>query len=620
MSPSLFELSDLPEALRQHRIFGLLPQASRARLAESLQVRALAPQIEVCSAEDLQQRLHWLLAGEVALLDGQAQPVLVLQPGECFGLGLGAQADVQHAVTRTQAWLASLDAATLESLQLELPALAYFLPAVKRAPRGVEPAAGDAEAGRNLMSMLVRHLIRREPVTLAPQASIRQAAELMSKQGVSSVLLVEQGRLLGLITDRDLRNRVLAVGLDSERPVADIATLAPLTIDVHKPVFDALLLMARQHIHHLPVLDGERLVGMITASDLNEQHSTSAVCLSGEIYKHNSLAGLQQAAAKVQRLQQSLALAKVSAYSSGHIVTSITDAITSRLLQLGQDKLGPAPVDYVWVAAGSQARNEQSARTDQDNCMVLGDAYDPLLHGAYFKALSQFVCDGLNACGYVYCPGEMMAMNDAWRLPRWRWAELFEHWVHEPDPTALMLTCVFFDQRAVHGNAALLDELRRSVLQKTKASSVFLAFMVGNALQHVPPLGLFGGISTLRKGEHRGCVDLKHNGVVPIVDLARVFALAGALPAVNTSDRLQGVVGSHVISEQSARDLRHALEFLAFMRLQHQGRQCQRQQPPDNFLHLDEISNFERSQLKDAFTVVKEVQHLLGQRYQVGRL
>jgi CBS domain-containing protein len=271
----------------------------------------------------------------------------------------------------------------------------------------------------------------------------------------------------------------------------------------------------------------------------------------------------------------------------------------------------------VWVAAGSQARNEQTAKSDQDNCMVLDDRFVEAQHGAYFKALARLVCDGLDACGYIYCPGEMMAMTDTWRQPQRRWAEYFAHWTSTPDPKALMLTCVFFDLRAVHGKGALLDDLRRDVLAQTKGNTLFLAHMVGNALQHQPPLGMFKGISAIRSGEHKGTIDLKHTGVVPIVDLARVYALAGGHEAVNTRDRLVSVAAGGAISEQGAHDLRDALEFIAFTRIQHQARQIAAGQPPDHFLPLGDISNFERSQLKDAFTVVHSLQNVIGQRYRM---
>ena len=471
----------------------------------------------------------------------------------------------------------------------------------------------------SLLTTPIRALVKRQPITLAPTASIRAAAELMRAERVSSVLLIEQGHLLGLVTDRDLRNRVIAEGLDTARPVADIATLAPLTVDENSPAFEALLLMARHNIHHVPAMNGKQVTGMLTATDLTEQHSTSPVYLAGDIYRQTDVAGLARISQSVKRLQQHLAAADASAYSTGHMITALTDAFTSRLIHLAEAQLGPPPVDYVWVAAGSQARQEQTAKTDQDNCLMLDDRFNEAQHGAYFKAFSRFVCDGLNACGYVHCPGDMMAMTDTWRQPRHQWAQYFEHWINSPDPKALMLTCVFFDLRAIHGQTALLDSLRQGVLKRTQGNSLFLAYMVSNALKHRPPLNMFGKLSPARGGEHPDTIDLKHNGIVPIVDLARVYALAGGLDVANTHDRLTAAGHASEISAHGAHDLRDALEFLAKMRITHQARQMSAGQPPDNHLALGELSHFERNHLKDAFDVVQTLQGVLGQRYQSGR-
>jgi CBS domain-containing protein len=476
-----------------------------------------------------------------------------------------------------------------------------------------------ADTPLSLMTTPVRALLRRRPVTLPPTASIRAAAQLMCEQRVSSVLLVEQDHLFGIVTDRDLRNRAIAAGLDTALPVLEIATVAPLTVGIDAPGFEALMLMARHNIHHIPVMDGVRIAGMLTATDLTEQHSSSAVYMVSEIHRQTGLPGLVTSASRVRGLQRHLAAAGASAHSTGHIVSAITDALTSRLLHLAEDQYGPAPVDYAWIAAGSQGRSEQTARSDQDNGLILDDSYDPASHGAYFQALADFVCDGLDACGYVYCPGEMMSRNSQWRQPRRVWGDAFRNWVEQPDPAALMLTCVFFDVRVVAGRAALLDGLRVELLQRTKGHRVFAALMAGNALSRHPPLGLFGGIAIPRSGDHKGTLDLKMNGIVPVIDMARAYALAAGLDAVNTQERLDGASASGEISPQSARDLAQALEHLAALRIAHQVRQIAAGQPADNHLALSELSNFERSQLKDAFGVVKTMQDHLAHRYQVGR-
>jgi CBS domain-containing protein len=475
----------------------------------------------------------------------------------------------------------------------------------------------DAQIG--LVATPVRALLRREPVTVPPSMSIRDAATLMRKNRVSSVLVVEQGSLFGIVTDRDLRNRAIADGVPTERPIVDIATAAPLTTDIRASAFDTLLLMTRHNVHHVPVMDGQSVIGVVTATDLTEQHTTSAVFLAGEIHKQTTVEGLQQASGRIRQLQRNLAAADATALATGQVMTAMTDALTTRLLQLAEAELGPPPIDYAWVAAGSQARCEQTAKSDQDNCLVIDDAYDEGRHGEYFKALSRFVCGGLDACGYVYCPGEMMAMTDTWRQPQRQWKQYFRGWIEEPAPMALMLTCVFFDLRLVYGRPDLLDELRGDMLHRTQGNSIFLAYMVSNALSRRPPLSVFGRITPARSGAQRGKIDLKHLGIVPIVDLARVYALAGGHTAVNTFDRLQVAAEGPEVSEQSARDLRDALEYLAVTRIHHQVRQLDAGQPMDSLLSLGELSNFQRTQLKDAFAVIQSLQEVIGQRHQVGR-
>ena len=622
MNPETQAPASVLPALTRHRVWNQLDPATLAALAPQWQLETADVGTPLLPQGRLHSRTGLILSGAVDLHDPDLDMAVHLQPGEMFGFGA---TPAQHLTTWQAtaaadcsiAWLAP---DTVSALCRDHSALAYFFPSLPSAGQGATAAhAPDSGVHLNLLGTPVRSLIKREPITLPPETSIRAAAEMMSELRVSSVLLVEQDHLFGLVTDRDLRNRVVAQGLDISRPVSDIATLAPLTMQAQSPAFEALLLMARHNIHHMPVMDGARIAGMITATDLAEQHSTSPVYLAGDVYKQTSVQGLARTSAKVRPLQQHLAAADASAYSTGHIVTTITDAITARLIHLAEAELGPPPVDYVWVAAGSQARSEQTARSDQDNCMVLDDRYDEALHGAYFRAFTRFVCDGLDACGYVYCPGEMMAMTDKWRQPRARWAQYFHQWVDKPEPMALMLTCVFFDLRAIHGKVELLDSLRHEVLQRTKGNSLFLAHMVGNALKHRPPLGLFGTISRIRGGENAGTIDLKHSGIVPIVDLARVYALAGGVAAVNTHDRLEQVAQAGEVSQQSARDLRDALEFLSKLRIDHQARQMAQGQAPDNFLALEELSNFERSHLKEAFSVVQTLQGVLGQRYQTGR-
>ncbi len=610
------------DSLAQHRVWGLLSEANRQDLLAQSQVLDVQAGELLARAGQWSAHLWLILHGRVDLNDPELAHTHTLLAGESFGAGVTPWS-LQHSCNATateDSRLLQMPETCLQALMAREPVLSPFLPIPMDSRQPGVPATSAAPGNdTNLLSMRLQDLIKHPPITLPPQASVLAVARTMRERNVSSVMLVEQDHLLGLVTDRDLRNRVVAEGLDLSRPAAEIATLAPLTLDQRCPAFEALLLMTRHNIHHVPIMDGRRIAGMVTATDLTQQQSTSAVYLAGDIHQQSSLDGLVAISQRVKALQQNLSAAHTSAYNTGHVITTITDALTSRLIHMAEAELGPPPVDYVWVAAGSQGRSEQTAKSDQDNCMVLDDAYDPALHGDYFKALARRVCDGLAACGYIHCPGEMMAMTDQWRQPLRVWRQYFQNWIDKPDAKALLLVTVFFDLRAIHGQHELLHGLRSEVLAHTAKQSLFLAYVVGNAQKQRPPLNLFGQISLIRSGEHAGTVDLKHQAIAPIVDLGRIYALAAGLHEVNTSDRIEQAAQLGELSEQGSRDLRDALEFVSSQRITHQTQRMQQGLEPDNYLHLQELSNFERGHLRDAFSVIQSLQDVLGQRYQSGR-
>jgi CBS domain-containing protein len=287
-------------------------------------------------------------------------------------------------------------------------------------------------------------------------------------------------------------------------------------------------------------------------------------------------------------------------------------ATTRRLLAMAEDKLGPPPVPYLWLACGSQGRQEQTGVSDQDNCLIIDDAMQPG-DDAYFKALAKFVSDGLDACGYFYCPGDMMATADRWRQPLAVWRGYFDRWIATPNPEAQMLASVMFDLRPIGGDFGLFAELQEATLKKAAANSIFVGHMIANSLKHTPPLGLFRGFATVRSGEHKNTIDLKHNGVVPIVDLGRIYALQGQLTVANTRARLEGAIEAGKLSTTGGRDLLDAYDLIAEIRLEHQAAQIRRGEKPGNFMAPTDLSDFERSHLRDAFVVVKTMQSAVGQ-------
>lgn len=488
----------------------------------------------------------------------------------------------------------------------------------KRLHSALQEPGKDDKAGVNLMTTSIAEIVSRPAVTLPVDATIREAAELMTREGISSLMVVDEAGLQGIVTDRDLRSRVIAAGLSYEKPLREIMTSSPATIDASHYAYEALMAMARSGIHHLPVVRDERLVGMITSTDLVHRRSSSPLYVVGDVYKQPDVDGLVQISRRLKTMLVTLVNANASAHSIGHLVSSVGEAINCRLLVLAEETLGPPPVPYAWLTGGSLARHEQTAHSDQDNCLLIADSYREQEHGEYFKALADFVCDGLDACGYVYCPGEVMAKTPKWRQPLKVWKGYFDDWIDQPEPKSLMHACIFFDLRCLYGDISLFKALQSYVVDKASRNRIFHAYMASNALSHEPPLGFFRNFVLIKDGKHDDTLDLKHNGVIPIVDLARVHALASGVAAVNTRDRLEAVAGTGALSRDGAANLRDALEFIATVRLRHQARQIQAGNKPDNFMSPKDLSPFERSHLKDAFAVVRTIQSAFGQRYQIG--
>ena len=466
--------------------------------------------------------------------------------------------------------------------------------------------------GTDLTTLKVSDLMARQPVSLGPDASIRAAAAKMRDLHVSSVAIVEQDRFLGIVTIRDMAAKVVATGLDPSSPVAGIMTPDPVTLSPDDLGSDILHKMLERRIGHLPVVEDGRLVGMVTQTDITRFQAVSSAGLVRDVAIAESVAEMAVVTARIPRLLVQLVGANNAHEVVTRLITDIADTVTRRLLALAEAKLGPAPVPYLWLACGSQGRQEQTGVSDQDNCLMLDDAVTAA-DMPYFAALARFVSDGLNACGYVYCPGDMMATNPQWCQPVRVWRDYFRKWVQVPDPMAQMLASVMFDLRPIGGAAGLYRDLKAETMGMAARNSIFVAHMVANSLKHSPPLGLLRGFATVRSGEYKNHIDLKHAGVVPVADLGRVYALIGQLDPANTRARLVAAEHAGVISVSGARDLIEAYDLIATVRLENQARLIRSGRKPDNFMAPSDLSDFERSHLRDAFVVVRTMQSAVGQ-------
>ncbi|MDO6678136.1 DUF294 nucleotidyltransferase-like domain-containing protein [Shewanella sp. 4_MG-2023] len=460
----------------------------------------------------------------------------------------------------------------------------------------------------------INSLMSADPLIINCNASVSEAAKKMRLARVSSVLVMDNQQLIGILTDRDLRNRVLAEGFDGNLPVHQAMTPNPTKLEANALVFEAMLLMSEHGIHHLPIMEQENVVGILTSTDILRGQSSQPLLLIGEIERQTNIHSLINVSKQIPVLLQNLISADARAEEVGRVLTSVTDALTRRLIILNQQILGEAPMAFCWLAFGSQGRQDQAACSDQDNGILL--AHEPDEHAkGYFDALTHAVCKGLDQCGYIYCPGDIMAQNPKWRLSLSQWQQHFEKWVLSPEPKALMHASIFFDMRSVYGPQNLFDQLQQHVLSNTKDNDIFLAGMAGNSLVETPPLGFFRKFVLERDGSEVKGMDLKHKGVALINDIARVYALSAGITEVNTPKRIRALMEANIINRKDALNLADALEFIAHMRLSNQGQQHTQQQEVTNYLKPQQMSSLLRHQLRDAFKVVHDAQSGLRMKF-----
>ncbi len=482
--------------------------------------------------------------------------------------------------------------------------------------RRLRRAARYQPEPNNLMRE-VRSIMSAGVLTVAPDATVQDVAGVMAQRRVSSALVVADDKLVGIVTDRDLRVRFIARALPFDTPVEQIMTPNPECIEGCDTLFSTTLLMTQRSYHHLPVMEEGFLSGVVTTSDLTLAKQDDPVYLVQHISRQTDVQGLRELAAGMYKLMVQWVNAGTPAQQVSRILTAISDAITVRLIQLAEEKLGPAPVPWCWLGFGSQGRSEQLLGADQDNGLIISDNVLPE-HLHWFAALATFVCDGLNACGYVYCPGQIMATTQQWRQSLSAWQDTVRRWTVAPTADAVMRVSIFFDLRAVYGDASLCVELQEVMLEQAASNTIFQAALAATALEARPPLGIFRRFVVEHDGAQRDNLNLKKRGVLPVTEIVRLHALANRIKAVNTDERLKELTRGKHMSIVDSRNLADALHFIQYLRMRHQCEQIERGERVGNYLNPRTLPKLAREQLRDAFTIIDEAQSAVKQTYRQG--
>ncbi len=459
----------------------------------------------------------------------------------------------------------------LESVARESPPLAGFLAGktlqlleMSRRAAQTSMALQEQSLDRELRSML-----RGPPATCAPDTKLRDVLQTMHGRRIGSMLVVDaQGGLLGIFTRQDVLDKVALAGRSLDDAVSDVMTQPAYALDVAQRVDEAALLMARHSITHVPLLDGGRVVGIVSERDLFAMQRLSLRQVGADIRHAPSAVALQEAAHAIRGLARSLVGQGMQARPLTALISHLNDMLAERLAQILAAEHGLDLSQACWLGFGSEGRSEQTIATDQDNGLAFISA-NPELDRAKWLRFGDAMCRALDACGYPLCKGGIMASNPACCLSVDEWLRRFDHWIGHGSPEDLLKSAIFFDLRPLAGHRELGLNLQRHIAERAQAVPRFLKMLAADALRRQPPLNWLGGMQTHALGKSQ-VLDLKLHGTAVFVDAARLQGLAHGITETSTRRRFEAAAIKRGSDPRQAQTWSAAFEYLQMLRLQAQ--------------------------------------------------
>ena len=465
----------------------------------------------------------------------------------------------------------------------------------------------------------VATLIHAPPLVCSASEAIREAAKRMTAAGASAVL-VQAGQTLGIVTDRDLRSRVVAAGASPDAPLATIMTAPAYTVRGDVLGGDVLLDMLERGIHHVPVLSAAgEVLGVVDDDDLIAAEARKPFLLRRAIGLADSTTDLAPAAAGLGPMIIALHDARVAAEQIAAIRSVVLDALTRRLIELAVRDAGEPPAGFTWFALGSLARREAVPSSDIDSALAWAGGDEGGEVAAYMAQVARAVDDGLKACGVQPDAHGTSAANPlfARSLASWRISaqSLNENPTREK---ALILVSILTDSRPLWTGGPGADHSIADALWQARGHPDLLRLLARFALQFRPPTGFLRDFVVEHSGERRGHLDIKHGGLTPIVDLARWAGMAAGAPGGSTVDRLRAAEAAGTLESADARTLMEAFGFIFALRLDHQVEQLRRGDVPGDFIDPKTLNPLPRSYLREAFRAVASVQTGIATELSLG--
>jgi len=619
------ELKERQRFLMNNPPFQFLPRTEIEIVAANLAVEQYLPgRILFNQEETIVTHIVIVRSGSLERIieqDGKQRIKEILGPGRTYGgISLLFNNSVSTSTLRcmTEAAVYRLDRENFFRLCIKSSAFARFFSSSydadsQKAPAGLfrdMSGLGEFETQSSFLSRTVKDMAQVFP-SCAASTPIREAARMLTASRRSAVLVTDNDDPpAGMITDYDLRKKVIVEGRSPDGPVGEIMTAPLITIDADARIFEALLVMMRNQVKHLAVRDNGTTATVITERDLFLAQTLSPVFLIREMSLAQGLDELKACYARLPNLIGRLIDSGARAFHLNSIITALTDEMLRRVMEMAIENLGPPPVEFAFIVFGSEGRKEQTLKTDQDNAIVFEDVDENDLEFVtrYFLGLGTKVCDWLHEIGQTHCEYDIMAKNPLWCQPLSQWKKYHRKWIESDDPERLLKAGIFFDFRLGYGREELVKSLHMSMLKKLREWPGFLRHMAQNIMHYTPPLSFFGNFVLEEKGERKGGLDIK-SAMRLVVDFSRIYALQGGIAEANTTRRLEAAHRLGSIDKETLDNLTDAYEYLMFLRLKHQASLVgEKGAPPDNYLQPANLSSIERQALKEAFKRIRTAQ------------
>ncbi len=603
------EINEIARFLEQTPPFQFLEEDQLAKLSRHIEVRYAKAGSGIIEAGQKNDWLFVIRSGSVELRLADEELTARLGAGSTFAypslLRGGEVRNSTFAIEDTL--LYAIPGQQFHELRNSSPAFREFFAEDESARIKHALAKRRENSSFAMTSKPVGNLVgRAAPIACDVGSTIRKAVAIMDEHNVSTLAICDDGQLRGIFTDKDLRSRVVAANLSLDAPITEAMTQGPRTLTTNSTVAEAMALMASGGFRHIPLIDqAGQLAGILSATDILSAIGNNAIDTGMMIAKARNERELVEAAQGIPDGFAKMVASGVDASHVMHFTSALGEAVHRKAAELTEQELGPPPCRYAFVAFGSLAREEQLVGSDQDNGLVIEDGVDTAGE-AYFEAFGARVSDILDASGFVYCKGGIMAKNADQRGTLKGWCDRYADWISRPNEDRILRVTIFFDMRHIFGDPKLTKALDDETVALFKDSPLFVSFLARDALRSRVPLGIFRNLVLEKSDDGQKVFNSKRQAIMPIIDIARTNALAAGIGEVGTLERLRALAETGKMNREDAQSLEDALLLVNEMRIEHQARQIELGQAPDNLIAPSDLSPLERDYLKDAFSVIRD--------------